>query len=83
MYRENLPVCGPEEYYWTDLEGLEVRTKKDELLGHVDCLFSTGEHDVMVVIGEKERMIPFVRERVIYDVDFTLGVIIVDWDPTY
>ena len=83
VYRENLPVCGPEEYYWTDLEGLEVRTKKDELLGRVDCLFSTGEHDVMVVIGEKERMIPFVRERVIYDVDFTLGVIIVDWDPTY
>ena len=83
VYRENLPACSPGEYYWTDLEGLAVRTKKNELLGHVEYLFSTGEHDVMVVVGEEERMIPFVRERVICDVDLNLGVIIVDCDPAY
>lgn len=81
--REDFPISEPGEYYWTDLEGLEVRTKEDEFLGHVDCLFTNGEHDVMVVVGEKERMIPFVRERVVCEVDFSCGVIIVDWDPTY
>ena len=81
--REDLPVSEPGEYYWVDLEGLEVRTKEDELLGNVDYLFTTGEHDVMVVVGERERMIPFVRDRVVCEVDFSCGVIIVDWDPTY
>jgi|TARA_B110000263_G_C14992139_1_gene366472 16S rRNA processing protein RimM len=81
--REDLSDCEPGEYYWADLEGLEVRTKEDELLGHVDSLIATGEHDVMVVVGERERMIPFVRDKVICEVDFSLGVIIVDWDSTY
>ena len=81
--REDLPPCEPGEYYWADLESLDVRTPAGEELGRVDFLFSTGEHDVMVVKGERERLIPFVRERVVREVDLDLGVIIVDWDPSY
>lgn len=81
--REDLPPCEPGEYYWTDLEGLEVRTLAEEALGRVDFLFSTGDHDVMVVAGERERMIPFVRERIVREVDLERGVITVDWDPSY
>jgi len=81
--REDLPACEPGEYYWTDLEGLDVRTLADEGLGRLDFLFSTGEHDVMVVAGERERLIPFVRDRVVREVDLDRGVIIVDWDPSY
>jgi len=81
--REDLPACEPGEYYWTDLEGLEVRTLVDERLGHVDFLFGTGDHDVMVVAGERERLIPFVRERIVREVDLQRGVITVDWDPSY
>lgn len=81
--REDLPPCEPGEYYWTDLEGLDVRTVDEERLGRVDFLFSTGEHDVMVVEGERERLIPFVLERIVREVDLDRGVIIVDWDPSY
>ena len=81
--REDLPTCEPGEHYWTDLEGLEVRTLADERLGHVDFLFGTGDHDIMVVAGERERLIPFVRERIVREVDLQHGVITVDWDPSY
>ena len=81
--REDLPLCESGEYYWTDLEGLEVRTVAGESLGRVNFLFSTGEHDVMVVVGERERLIPFVLERFVCAVDLGDGVIIVDWDPSY
>jgi 16S rRNA processing protein RimM len=81
--REDLPACGPGEYYWADLEGLDVRTLSDEALGCVDFLFGTGDHDVMVVAGTRERMIPFVQGRIVHKVDLDCGVIIVDWDPSY
>ncbi len=81
--REDLPVCEPGEYYWTDLEGLDVRTLSDETLGKVEFLFSTGDHDVMVISGTRERMIPFVQERIVRKVDLDCGVILVDWDPSY
>ena len=81
--REDLPACEPGEYYWTDLEGFDVRTLSNEALGHVDFLFSTGAHDVMVVAGTRERMIPFVQGRIVHKVDLDCGVILVDWDPSY
>ncbi len=81
--RSDLPACQPGEYYWADLEGLDVRTLADEELGRVDFLFGTGHHDVMVVAGDRERLIPFVRERVVRKVDLDNGLIVVDWDPSY
>ncbi|SRR5690606_7536487 len=79
--RAALPRLGPDEYYWTDLEGLEVRTPSGESLGRVDHLLATGANDVLVVRGERELLIPFVLERVIRDVDLASGVIVADWDP--
>lgn len=79
--RAALPACEPGEYYWTDLEGLEVRTVSGESLGKVDHLLATGEHDVLVLHGERDRLIPFVLGAVIRDVDLESGVIVADWWP--
>lgn len=81
--RDTLPPCGPGEYYWADLGGLDVRTLGNEALGQVDFLFGAGDHDVMVVKGDRERLIPFVRDQVVREVDLESGVIVVDWDPSY
>jgi 16S rRNA processing protein RimM len=81
--RAELAPCAPGEYYWTDLEGLAVSTLQDEPLGHVEYLFETGEHDVMVVAGDRERLIPFVRERIVRRVDLEQRIIVVDWDPSF
>jgi 16S rRNA processing protein RimM len=81
--REALAPCEPGEYYWTDLEGLEVITVQGETLGWLDHLLETGGHDVMAVEGERQRLIPFVQGQVVREVYLDKGVIVVDWDSTY
>jgi 16S rRNA processing protein RimM len=81
--RGQLPACAPDEYYWTDLEGLEVRTVEGDVLGKVEYLVATGSNDVLVLGGAPERLIPFVLGSVIRSVDLDAGVIIADWSPEY
>jgi 16S rRNA processing protein RimM len=81
--RDQLPATAPGEYYWRDLQGLKVVTVKGELLGTVDHLIETGANDVLVVKGERERLIPFVLGRVIVDVDLDKREIQVDWDESF
>jgi 16S rRNA processing protein RimM len=81
--RDQLPPPRPDEFYWIDLEGLAVVTSTDVELGRVSHLFSTGANDVLVVEGERERLIPFVWGDVILDVDFDQRLIRVDWDPEF
>jgi len=81
--RERLPPPGPGEYYWVDLEGLAVETTEGVSLGAVSHLFETGANDVMVVEGERQRLLPFVTGQVIVSVDFDSRRIVVDWDPDF
>lgn len=81
--RERLPPPGPGEYYWVDLEGLAVVTGEGVRLGTVSHLFDTGANPVMVVAGERERLLPFVMDQYVKSVDFDAGVITVDWDPEF
>jgi len=81
--RDRLDAAPPGVYYWTDLEGLEVVTTDGQVLGTVDHLFETGANDVMVVTGDKERLIPFVEPQVVRQVDFDAGRMVVDWDPDF
>ncbi len=78
--REELPEAEAGQYYWADLEGLEVVRRDGSRVGTVAELLETGANDVMVVRGEREILIPFVMDRVIVGVDLAKGVITVDWD---
>ena len=81
--RDQLPAAGPGEYYWRDLQGLTVVTLDGETLGTVDHLLETGANDVLVVKGDRERLIPFVVDQVITGVDLEEGTIQVDWDKDF
>jgi 16S rRNA processing protein RimM len=81
--RDRLPPPSPDEFYWADLEGLAVETLDGKPLGRVSHLFATGANDVLVVQGERERLLPFVWDDVVKDVDFAGKVIRVDWDPDF
>ena len=83
MPRDRLPPPAPGEYYWADLEGLAVETTEGVPLGKVSHLFETGANDVMVVEGERKRLLPFVTGQYIVSVDFEAGRIVVDWDPDF
>jgi 16S rRNA processing protein RimM len=84
VLRSALPASKPGEYYWTDLEGMEVSTVEGVSLGRVSHLFATGANDVLVVHdGELERMLPFVLEQYVKQVDLGARRIVVDWDPDF
>ena len=79
---EGLPAAGIDEYYWSQLTGLSVVNQQGIELGEVANLFETGANDVMVVKGDKERLIPF-TEFAVHEVDLDNKKIIVDWDADF
>lgn len=81
--RSALPPPSADEYYWVDLEGLDVQTVEGVKLGIASHLFSTGSNDVLVTRGDRERMIPFVMGDFVKSVDFEANLIVVDWDPEF
>ncbi len=81
--RQQLPAAEEGEYYWVDLVGLRVETLAGVELGRVDHLMATGANDVLVVEGERQRLIPFVTGPIVKDVDLDAGVIRVDWEADY
>ena len=82
--RSVLPKAKHGEYYWTDLEGMEVVAVDGTTLGRVSHLFATGANDVLVARdGERERLIPFVLDQFVHSVDLDKRRITVDWDPNF
>jgi len=81
--RDLLPVLPQGEYYWSDLAGLTVINTMDVDFGKVDYVMETGANDVLVVKGDRERLIPFVQEIYIKNVDLTEGRILVDWPEDF
>jgi 16S rRNA processing protein RimM len=49
-------------------------------LGTIDSMLETGANDVMVVIGETERLIPFAMNEVVIKVDLQQRRVDVDWE---
>lgn len=81
--RSRLHPLDTGEYYWADLIGMEVVTVNGVLLGTVDHLFETGANDVLVVQGERERLLPWVLGTFIQSVLLDEKRIVVDWDPDF
>ncbi|MDP1698563.1 MAG: ribosome maturation factor RimM [Xanthomonadaceae bacterium] len=81
--RAQLPPPAAGEYYWVDLEGLAVETTAGVALGHVSHMLATGANDVMVVAGERQRLLPFIIGQYVHSIDFAAGMIVVDWDPDF
>ena len=76
--RSEMPELEPGEYYWADLEGLEARGANGEVLGRVDHFRTTPGGDVVIVRGEREHWVPFVKERIL-KVDLPAGYVLLDW----
>lgn len=82
--RSAMPNAAPGQYYWSDLEGLEVVNMEGVAMGKVSHLISTGANDVMVAKqGDRERLIPFIDDDFVKSVDFEAQRITVDWDPDF
>ncbi len=80
--RDTLPQAPEGEYYWSDLTGLEVTNLRGEPFGSIAQILEAGAHDVLVVRGEREHLIPFVGQ-IVREVDLTARTVIVDWELDY
>ncbi len=91
---DSLPALEEGDYYWSQLQGLQVwcrdvsgagGTEARVLLGTVDYLIETGANDVLVVkpstdsIDDRERLIPYLPGDVVTKVDLERAEIEVDW----
>ena len=85
--RASFPEAGADEFYWADLEGLEVVNRDGAVLGQVVGLIDTGPHSVLRVApsapagkddSAAERLIPFVSAYV-DSVDLAGRRVVVDW----
>ncbi|WP_286162486.1 ribosome maturation factor RimM [Methylobacillus flagellatus] len=95
--REQLPAPDENEYYWSDLIGLDVVNLQQVPLGQIIDVFETGANDVLVVkevavkqvaqpddkqAEARERLIPFIAQ-VVLQVDIAAKTMQVDWDETF
>lgn len=82
--RSQFQPLQPGEYYWSDLIGMKVTDLEGRAFGEVKEIMETGANDVLVIQGEnQEILVPWIKDRVIKNVDLEAGLIQVDWDPDY
>ncbi len=91
--REQLPKPGDNEYYWSDLIGLNVKNQQGVDFGSIIDVFETGANDVLVVKKEdgvkkadtpknEEILLPFIA-AVVLEVDIVAKTMLVDWDEDF
>jgi len=83
MKSDQLPKLSKDEYYWSDLIGLQVVSTDGEEFGVIDQMLETGANDVIVVKGDRERLIPYVTGQVVKSVDLDKQQMLVDWDVDF
>jgi 16S rRNA processing protein RimM len=88
---EELAVLEEGDFYWHQLEKLQVFVITDEgerLLGKVDHLLETGSNDVLYIkpcegsVDKRERLLPY-RPEVVLKVDLAASKMLVDWDVEF
>lgn len=88
-----LPDLDDDEIYWHQLESLDVFSRNSNgdnvLLGKVAYMMETGANDVLVIrpskgsVDQRERLVPWVLDQFVLDVNPEKGFIRVDWDPEF
>ena len=78
LRQDQLPDLEDDEYYWSQLDGLQVVDVTRGELGSLVDLFSSSAHDIYVVRGEfGEVLIPAVKQFV-QDIDLERRIMRVD-----
>jgi 16S rRNA processing protein RimM len=84
--RTSLPKAGKNEYYWSDLIGVNVKNLQGVDFGQITDVFETGANDVIVInsadVGSQERLIPFTAQTIL-EVSIAAKTMLVDWDADF
>ncbi|MGH8575648.1 MAG: ribosome maturation factor RimM [Gammaproteobacteria bacterium] len=77
--RSQLRPLQAGEHYWVDLIGLEAYTPSGQHLGSVAGMLDTGANDVLIVRGERDRLVPYVEGVYVRNVDLANRRLEIDW----
>jgi len=85
--RAEFPALPEDEYYWTDLIGMDVVNLQGESLGKVHDMMHNGAQSILRIkpAGETdvaERLVPFV-DQFVKTVDQQARLITLDWGLDY
>jgi len=91
--RADFPALPEDEYYWTDLIGLETVNLQGEALGKVTDMMHNGAQSILRITPEAdpnaapdakapERLVPFV-DQYVKTVDLQARLITLDWGLDY
>jgi 16S rRNA processing protein RimM len=78
--RAELPPAAPGEHYWHDLVGLDASSPQGVPLGRVAEILEMPAHPVLVLEGDRQRLVPLVADRLVA-VDLDAGRLTLDWHP--
>ena len=77
--RSQLKPLQAGEHYWVDLIGLGAYTPSGQHLGSVVGMLDTGANDVLIVRGERDRLVPYVEGVYVRNVDLANRRLELDW----
>jgi 16S rRNA processing protein RimM len=90
--RAEFPALPEDEYYWSDLIGLDAVNLQGEALGKVADMMSNGPQSILRIVAPldpnapdakaQERLVPFV-DQFVKTVDLKARLITLDWGLDY
>ena len=86
---DSLPVLENNQAYYFELEGLNVKNLDNVDLGRVKEILETNANDVLVIeptkssVDEKERLVPYLKDNVVKEINKTDKTILIDWSEDY
>lgn len=81
--RSDFPPLADDEFYLNDLLGFNVINLQDITLGQVSGFIDSGAHELLVVTGKKEYLVPLIKGHFFISVDKQKQLIVVDWDADF
>ena len=88
--KEDLPKLTSGEVYWHELINMKVIDRdSDDILGIVKDLKNFGANDCLEVfstdesIDNKNRLIPYVKDKIIHSIDSDKFIIYVNWNKDF
>ncbi|MCD6046339.1 MAG: rimM [Gammaproteobacteria bacterium] len=81
--RSDFPPLAKDEFYINDIVGFSAINVQGVGLGKVMGFVDSGAHELLVIEGEKEYLIPLIKDRFLKAIDKTKQQITVDWDADF
>ena len=85
----SLPVLDNNQTYYFELEGLNVKNLDNVDLGKIKEILETNANDVLVIeptessVDKKERLVPYIKDQVVKEINKIDRTILIDWPEEY